>query len=450
MASWRRLCTALCALLLTSRAHAAVQGVFAHYMVGGMSSIDQALADVSQAQALGLDAFALNVQQPDASWTRVALALLFDAAAQKGFKLFFSMDMATIPSPSACQPLYSFYASHEGYYTYNSRPFLSTFRGGANPDLAQQWSSFTPKPHFIPNFEDHQSVKDSNGVYPPLIFTTFPSLDGIMAWETAWPFPDSPTNLNHTALDSANLATAHQANKQFLLPVSPFQSKHHPQWGNWYRRGALNLADGMLSALAVQPDFVEILTWNDAGEGHYFGNLWPESMPGEEMKAVVDGWDHKGWGAVYKPFVRALKKGVRGAEGVVPVGDGGKGFQGAFWYRPLLKGTECGSDQFGLGKPMGWDKAEDTVNVVIMLGEKTVGNRVKIRVSSGGSVAGEFDGKTGMNVHQVEARKGEQMVQVVAESGTVLAESKGKVWVTDNIGDIGGICNFNYQVVEIA
>ncbi|KAK3896532.1 hypothetical protein C8A05DRAFT_39932, partial [Staphylotrichum tortipilum] len=81
------LCMALClaTLLLAGHANATVQGVFAHYMVGGLASLDCALADISGAQSLGLDAFALNIQQPNADWARASLSLLFAAAAQRNF-----------------------------------------------------------------------------------------------------------------------------------------------------------------------------------------------------------------------------------------------------------------------------------------------------------------------------------------------------------------------------
>ena len=465
-----RLCAGLALVMaFAGSANAAVQGIFAHYMVaikhqllktrqlakplkvGGMSSISQALADVSQAQALGLDAFALNVQQPDADWSRASLSLLFDAASQIGFKLFFSMDMAIIASPSACLPLLTQYVSHPAYYHYQSRPFLSTFRGGASPSASNDWQTalqtLNPAPFFVPNFEDHPSV--TGGIFPASIFNTFPNLSGLMGWETAWPFQGAPTPADSTSAassDATNLARVHAANKVYMMPLSSFQSKHHRYYGNWFRRGGLLLAQRMQAVMDLQPDFVELLTWNDAGEGHYFGNVWPEALGGEEeITAEIDGFDHRGWQAVIRPWISAVKAGVRVGGGVVPVA--GRAFAGTFWYRPLLKGADCSGDRFGLAKPSGWEDAEDTVSVVVMLGRDSQG--VRIRVWGGGNVLGEFDGKPGMNVYQVEARTGEQAVQVVASDGTFMGEGIGSGWITNSIGDIGGICNFNYQAVEI-
>ena len=408
-----------------------------------MSSISQALADVTEAQAVGFDAFALNIQQPDASWTRASLALLFDAAAQTNFKLFFSMDMSTIPSPSACLPLLVQYTSHPAYYHHLSRPFLTTFRGGATDPSA--WapllSSLTPRPYFLPNLDDHPSVQHQT-LYPSSLLPSLSYADGITAWETAWPFPHTNSTTSQTPTDTLNLAAAHAAGKTYMAPLSPFQSKHSPAWGNWYRAGGLLLAQRMVDLLELQPDFVQVLTWNDGGEGHYLGNLWPEA--GAE-KRVVEGWEHKGWLGLVGAWVAALKRGGRGARGVVP--GQGREWEGVFWYRALVKGVECDVDAVGLGKPDGWEDAEDGVNVVVLLAEGSEGTRV--RVVSGGKVVKEFEGSVGMNMWQVGWGLGEQVVQVLAADGRVIGEGKGKMAVTDRLDDLGGICNFNYQVVEI-
>ena len=98
-----------------------------------MGSSSQAVKDVTDAKLMGLDAFALNVQQPNAEWALNALRLLFDAANANGFKLFFSFDMSVIDQPSTFMPLFLQYQSNAAYYHHDSRPFVSTFDGGAKP-----------------------------------------------------------------------------------------------------------------------------------------------------------------------------------------------------------------------------------------------------------------------------------------------------------------------------
>ncbi|KAK3386003.1 glycoside hydrolase [Podospora didyma] len=466
--------TAICLALMMGRANAAVKGVFAHYMVGAMPNLSQVLLDVTQAQQTGIDAFALNVQHPDAQWTLDSLALLFAAASQVAdFKLFFSMDMSVIPHPSAFVPLFQRYASHPVYYRYAGRPFLSTFRGGATwygsmrPNTAWQAQMKTllglaagssgnmkEEPFFVPDFEDWAG-KGTNSPYTADFFAQYPVVDGVMAWETAWPAPGSVNNVSseHDAI-SLNAARA-AGGKVFMMPVSTFQSKHLDNGGNnWYRRGGLTLPFRMAQVLELQPDFVQLLSWNDAGEGHYFGNIWAEGITGE-MREMVDGYDHSAWRGLFAVFVAALKKGVVDVREMVPASRSGSGymdFAGAFWYRPLLKDAGCSVDKFRLGKPDNWETAEDGVYAAVILPpEVKTGSGVSIKVWSGGSVVAKFPGTPGLNIHQVaDIRKGRQVVQLVLDTdGSILGEGEGLVDVTDSITGTEGICNFNYQVVEI-
>jgi len=70
-------------------------------------------------------------------------------------------------------------------------------------------------------------------------------------------------------------------------------------------------------------------------------------------------------------------------------------------------------------------------------------------VWSGGREMAEFIAKEGMNTYQPPIRKGEQKVEILID-GKVVAQGTGKIGVTDQVADLGGVCTFNYQVVEIA
>ncbi|KAK3688974.1 glycoside hydrolase [Podospora appendiculata] len=409
-----------------------------------MSNLSQALTDVTQAQSLGLTAFALNIQQPDAWWTHTTLQLLFAAAAQTGFKLFFSMDMSTITSPQSFVPLFNEYAASAAYYTYNARPFLSTFRGGGASSYgawASALSALHPSPFFVPNFDDWAGT---NSAFTPEFFQGYPILDGVMAWETAWPAPGETGNVS-AAQDEANIAAARGAGNVYMMPVSTFQSKHMDGTNNWFRRGGLTLPLRMAQVLECGPDFVELLTWNDAGEGHYVGNIWPEAIGVDNGRvgALVDGYDHSAWQGLFGPFIAAM--GIGSAEMYPAPGDA---YVGAFWYRPLLKGVDCEGDRYGLGKPSGWEDAEDVVSVAVVLSAGSEG--VSVKVWSGGGLVGQFEAAAGLNMYQVDARQGRQVVELVSSSGVLLGKGVGSVDVSDSIEGTGGVCNFNYQVVGIA
>ena len=81
--------------------------------------------DVTQAKAMGIDAFALNVISTD-PWSVNAIAYLFQAAAAIGFHLFLSFDMTQFADPSQFLWLLNMYVGSPAYYHYNGLPFTST------------------------------------------------------------------------------------------------------------------------------------------------------------------------------------------------------------------------------------------------------------------------------------------------------------------------------------
>jgi glucan endo-1,3-alpha-glucosidase len=89
----------------------------------------------------------------------------------------------------------------------------------------------------------------------------------------------------------------------------------------------------MAQVLQLQPDFVEVLTWNDAGECHYVGNFWQEQIAGTTEGDYSDGFDHKGWLHVLTPFIKAFKMGARDISPITPPGSVPVG---TFWYRTVL------------------------------------------------------------------------------------------------------------------
>jgi len=117
--------SALSSLTKMSVTSVTTSPVFAHYMVGQMSQ-SQAVLDVTQAKALGFDAFALNVISMD-SWSTSAISFLFQAALTIGFHLFFSFDMTHFNKASDMFPLIQQYMSNNAYYKKNGLPFVSMY-----------------------------------------------------------------------------------------------------------------------------------------------------------------------------------------------------------------------------------------------------------------------------------------------------------------------------------
>ncbi len=222
--------------------------------------------------------------------------------------------------------------------------------------------------------------------------------------------------------------------------LSSLQFKHIDGGQNWYRRGELSLPERIAQVLELQPDFVEIITWNDSGESHYIGNCWPEAIEGAPaIQAYSNGFDHTGWQAVLAPFITAYKNGATSISDVTPFGE----FAGAFWYRTLLKSASCSGD--GLGKPSGSENAEDLINIAVLLPASTSG--VNISVYSGGNLVSTLPTTAGLNMAAVGIKTGAQKVELVNSAGQVIGAGSSTM---DVAADTSGVCNFNYQVVHIA
>jgi len=101
-----------------------------------------------------------------------------------------------------------------------------------------------------------------------------------------------------------------------------------------YRRGEQNLEYRFGQVLKLKPDFVEIQTWNDAGESHYMGNSWPEPLIGSNIGTYTDAYDHTGYYQILPAFIKSYKAGASSTFGMVPTN--GALAQGTFWHHTLL------------------------------------------------------------------------------------------------------------------
>jgi glucan endo-1,3-alpha-glucosidase len=205
--------------------------------------------------------------------------------------------------------------------------------------------------YFAPAFQDVSASPD--------FFTTeFPTLDGAMNWNS-WPQNTEGDIIVPTTDDVTYLDGAHASNKSFIMGVSPLQFKHDPSYGNWYRRGEQNLEYRFGQVLKLQPDMVELQTWNDAGESHYMGNSWPEPIEGTNIASYTANYSHTAYKEILPAFVKAYKSGAMTTDTMYPTN--GKNAQGVFWHHTLLANGDCSSDS--IGEPQGVDTVEDKVTV---------------------------------------------------------------------------------------
>ncbi|OJJ50397.1 hypothetical protein ASPZODRAFT_129014 [Penicilliopsis zonata CBS 506.65] len=309
-----RLFLALCCLLgVVCRAQA--KAVFAHYLMGNTATFGPSdwETDIQEAQAAGIDAFALDVGSGD----NVALPLQmgFETAAYYGFKMFFSFDYSggtgTITDGSSSNEteaiwpkdnvtaLIKAWSSSDAYYTYQGKPLVSTFEGPASAD---DWTD-------IKNETGCLFIPDWTSIGPKAALKTG-VVDGLFYWG-GWPW--GPESVN-TTIDKQYMAALAAAddNKPYIMPISPWFYTNMPGYDkNWVWNGDNLWYDRWQQALDLSPDFLEIISWNDFGESHYIGPLhtteYAQFKTADSPYNYAANMPHDGWRA-FLPYLIAQYK----------------------------------------------------------------------------------------------------------------------------------------------
>jgi glucan endo-1,3-alpha-glucosidase len=128
------------------------------------------------AQAIGIDAFALNCASID-SYTPTQLALAYEAAQQTDFKVFISFDFAYWNNGDTAQitAYMQKYASHPAQMQYRGGAVVSTFVGDSfNWDAVRQGTGHAI--YALPNLQDPAEAGTEAAR----------SADGAFSW-LAWP-----------------------------------------------------------------------------------------------------------------------------------------------------------------------------------------------------------------------------------------------------------------------
>ncbi|KAK4149895.1 glycoside hydrolase [Chaetomidium leptoderma] len=249
-------------LLAAGQVRANVKAVFAHFMVGntGLYTVADWEDDISKAAATHIDGFVLNMAAGEAT-NGASLANAFTAANNLGssFRLLFSFDYAGngLWDKQDVVALISQYSSNPAYYRRGSQPLVSTFEG---PAASGDWPSIKTATgcFFIPSWS-------SLGAAPAWAKGT---ADGLFSW-AAW--PEGPNSMStftdHSYLDALGGAP-------YMMGVSPWFYTNMPGYRkNWLWRGDSLWFDRWVHVMHLQPEYVQIISWNDYGESHHIGPL---------------------------------------------------------------------------------------------------------------------------------------------------------------------------------
>ncbi|KAF1937228.1 hypothetical protein EJ02DRAFT_447605 [Clathrospora elynae] len=389
--------------------------------------------DIIDAKNLGLDGFAMNYDQ-FAYWSNNTVDFLFNNADELGFKLFFSFDHAAghfSSGPNQYADYLKKYMARPSYFHFNGKALVSTFGGESVPD--SQWAAFKTQVGSVLVVPGFYQATPSN-----TFFDSRSSIDGVFNWNSWQPTSAGKIPVSDTD-DRVFQTAAKNSGKIFMMGMSPIQFKHLDVNNNWYRRGEENLEYRFGQALDLQPDIIQLQTWNDAGESHYMGNLWPEPMSvSPNIQALVKDYDHKGYWQILPAFIQAWKRGDRTTANMVPTNM--KPVQGAFWHHTLTIDADCSADPLA--------KSADVLNVAhdsvfgVVLVPKGKTNLIAV-VNVGTNELNKTSLVPGYNSFKFTGLgPGKVQLEVWDESTMV-----GGGYAPLEVRRSGPLCNYNFQVV---
>jgi glucan endo-1,3-alpha-glucosidase len=290
---------------------AAPHYVFAHYMVCFATYGDTQQAyerEISEAQEAGIDGFALNVgawNGPD--WYYKSRVRTLHAAAEKlntGFKLFFSVDM---PFTNDIVEMISTYAPRTNSFRHNGKVVVST--SGQNH---VDWTNGVIHPlrsrgveiFFVPYFLPEEGRGYDYGGTSALVKKYHSVVDGLFYFAAG-------TSEIITNRNAAYGRACGEAGKLFMGGYSPsYWGCNQPSANRHYfeTQGGEGTVAQWSWILANQPDWVEIVTWNDFHESTYVCRVDDPGLYFEGLRSPRRHC-HSGYLELSKPFILAYKTG---------------------------------------------------------------------------------------------------------------------------------------------
>jgi hypothetical protein len=369
---------------------------------------------------------------------------MFDNADDIGdFNLFFSFDHGhgVLKSPMDYADYFQSYHNRTCYLKMRDpsdnieKPLLSTFGGEDFTD--DDWNEFKGV------VGDVLVVPGFYQIYNPStdFFDGHAALDGVFNWNS-WPETKDGKVAVSAATDRTFQTAANKADKLFMMGISPVQYKHLDNDNNWYRRGEENLENRFGQILGLQPDMVQLQTWNDGGEGHYMGRLHSDPLD-DRTKLLTKDYDHTGYWQILQPFISAWKNGDRTTANMHPTD--GKAVQGTFWHHTLTVGGTCYDDDV-IKSPDIKAAAEDAVSGVVLV-PKGKTNLVAV-VNVGTKELNKTNLSPGFNKFKFTGLEklipGKVQLEVW-DGSTMVGGGYGSIEVTDS----KPLCNYQFEVVGV-
>jgi hypothetical protein len=361
---------------------------FAHVVMGDTAAHTQATwaTDISLAKAAGLDAFVLNMGYPDSNIPpQVANAFAAANAAGNAFKLFFAFDYLGGGTPWPATGSYSVvsvmnqYKGNPAYQLFNGMPMASTFEGTTASNIAD-WAPGGPIRSAVGNV---YFVPDWTSLGPSGVAAHSDSIQGAFSWDM---WPNGAVN----STDTSDLAwkSALGSSKSYMMGISPWFFHSASGGKDWVWRGDSTWANRWGQVAAVNPQFVQVVSWNDFAEGHYIGPVHSENEIAPGSAVYVDNMPHESWRDFLPYYISQFK---------------GTSFtisrdQMQYWYRqaPAAAGSTCGV----VGNNANQGQTEVSPNAILEDGiffSALLQSPAEIRVAIGTNAYQPFHGVAGIN-----------------------------------------------------
>jgi glucan endo-1,3-alpha-glucosidase len=285
--------------------------VFAHYMVCHATygeSVEAYQREIKEAQAAGIDGFALNcgAWNKEPHYIRRSKAL-YEAARKlgTGFLLFFSADGP--PSEGEVVEMVKSYARHPNQFRVGERVVLSTFTGAK---AAWREKVFAPLKEagielfFVPFFyPDPVSELPNDAAVAKHVQRWAETTDGLFFFGAA----GLPKDL--AACNASYARHLKAAGKLCMASYTPhYWGMRQPDRRYYESQGGEGTALQWEAILQAQPDWVEIVTWNDWIESSYVS---PIEDPAKTATYLTPGFQkcHAGYLELSKYFIEWYKTG---------------------------------------------------------------------------------------------------------------------------------------------
>lgn len=411
----------------TAPGSSATHYVWAHHMVGNTYSYSESnwADDISNAQAVGIDGFALNMGSD--SWESARVSDAFSAAGSSGFKLFLSLDMTSLSCSSTSDAanlvsIVKTFATQSAQATYDGKVLVSTFAGSDCTFGGETWQT---------GFVDPLTSAGVNIYFVPSLFSspsTFASnswMEGELNWNSGWPTGSSDLT---TSSDETYMSAL--GSKLYMPAISPFFYTHFG--ADTYNKNWLYRGDDWLyctrweQVIAMRDDveMTEILTWNDFGESSYIGTIQGD-LP-TTSDTWVDGFTHTALGSLTKYYSTAFKTGeypdIETDELIM-------------WARPHKHDATASSDS--VGRPTGYDWTEDYLWAVVLTTESAV-----VSLTSG-STTQTFAVSAGLTKLKLAMSEGSISGSIIRDGSTVASYNSGSAFTYTNSPTT---YNYNYFV----